>query len=199
MSRKWTILAVVAVMAAFLSGCGQETRIGVVAGDAKLRSWWGGYAPEIPVCGPDGKVTTLNDAAGPLFILAFVRPGGEGCAAMSPDVRKLADELRVERVNVVQVTLPSETCPRAPTDLASVRPAGWNQYLFFDPRGSAWRAFDSPPEGTLLLIDDFRYVVTTGTLADPRWIVSRAEDKARDWDRRQLELHSGDRNGGGRH
>ena len=99
-------------------GCSADpVHVGTVVSTTDLDPRWNDAAPTLPVRVSDGHVTTLSQASGPTYVVAFVPAADPSGCGMDPQLAQLADDLRRFSVSVVQVTQLGQNHP-----LAAVQP-----------------------------------------------------------------------------
>lgn len=175
------------------AGCQKPTHTGVVVGS---REHWVGsapwIAPDLRVRRPDGSRTRLDTIGGAFYVVAFVEPPGTDPCYIHPAVRRVADELYLDCIPVVQITLPTEACPLSAEARAGCPPPSENLVRLFDPDRAAWRAFGQPEAETMLLIDcsPLAPVIDTATTVHhPEPLLRRADDLQKQWEYWQREVH----------
>ncbi len=186
---RWRVWCVWGLMA--LAGC-EPVHSGVIVG-AKPPPLlhFREFSPRVFVETAEGKQIRLDKLGGPFYVVGFVAPPGEEAEYLSPVLIRLSNELWLDSIEVIQITLPTPACslPSAdrPTDSATDGLAATknNFARFYDPEKIAWHAFWRPAPGTLLLVDRRNLIPMIdkrSTLDNPQPILRRAYDLQRDWE-----------------
>lgn len=181
--------AVIATL--MLTGCQTPTPTGTI--EAAQPPWllhYSQYPPRISVKRPDGSEVRLNKVGGPFFIVGFISPPADDPGYISPALQKMANNLWLDSIDVIQITLPTESCSLSPEATASCTSPTKNLHRFFDPKKLAWRSFHEPASGTILLINRRNLIPiidTRGTIKDPSWILHRAEQLQMNWEHEERE------------
>jgi hypothetical protein len=136
-------------------------------------------------------VTTLSQASGPTYVVAFVPAADPSGCGMDPQLAQLADDLRRFSVSVVQVTQLGQNHPLAAVQPERCPPPINNRMLLLDPEGIGWRAFGSPDAGTLMVVDNRGNIVRTGTMDDLMSIYFGARDAASQYAQDQQQFMFG--------
>lgn len=177
-----------------LAGCRHPTPTGtVIAAQPPWLFHYAQYAPRISVERPDGSEIKLNKVGGPFFIVGFISPPGKDPGYISPAIQKIADSLWLDSIDVIQITLPTRNCPLKARSIVACPPPTRNLHRFFDPKQIAWRAFNEPKPGTLLLINRrnlMPIIDTRGTVEDSSWLVHRSGQLQIRWQHDQREMGS---------
>lgn len=182
--RNFIRLIVLAVP--FLAGCASPTSLATAVRTDDMTIQEQNIAPTIPLLRPDGKITTLAEAAAPFYIVAFVEAPAGQPDYIDPNVEAIAKKFWLDSVSVVQITDPAmgKTFPddvlqksTAPKD---------NLILVLDPKRLAWEMFRMPAAGTLLLVDRFGYIVEVGSLSDSKNVLFETFQMAKEWERIQF-------------
>ncbi len=173
------------------AGCHKPTHTGTIEG---VRPPWlfhfSQYPPRISIQRPDGSEIRLDKVGGPFFIVGFIAPPADDPGYISPALQKMANQLWLDSIDVIQITIPTEACPLDPASIASCPPPTKNLHRFFDPKKIAWLGFNEPKSGTILLINRRNLIPiidTRGTIEDPSWVLHRAEQLQINWEHEERE------------
>lgn len=169
----------------FLTGCAPPTTVAVVVTNDEMTRQVQNIVPTIPLLRPDGKMTTLTEAAGPFYLITFVEAPAQQPNHVAPEVNKIAKQLWLESVNVVQFSEPPEGQTFPADALRQCPPRKDNIILALDPKRSAWEMFHAPAMGTLLLVDKHGYIVDTGSLTNSKNVMFKMYQMAQEWDEKQ--------------
>ncbi len=185
-------LCLVALAALGVAGC-ETTSVAMVVQSDSMTTQNLNIAPTIPLQLKDGKTTTLTEIAAPFYLVAFVEAPAGQADYVNPDVFAIAKEYNLESISVVQITEPAEgqTIPEAALQQCSP-PDDDNMILVLDPNRQAWKQFNKPALGTLLLINRRGDIAEKGTLADFQAIQFQAFEMAKNWDEKQFNESFGD-------
>ncbi|MBN1943907.1 MAG: hypothetical protein JW849_11490 [Phycisphaerae bacterium] len=170
-----------------VAGCEWHTSLAMVVRTDEMSMQVQNIAPTIPLRRPDGKLTTLHDAAAPFYLVAFVEVRGDAPNYISPDVEKIARDFWLESVSVAQITIPAAGSSFPGDVLARCAPPKDNLILVLDPKKLAWEMFHKPAPGTLLLIDKHGYITSVGSLANSKNVRFDTYQMAKEWDQKQWE------------
>lgn len=169
---------------AILAGCGEQITNGVVVDTGKSGLSFLSKR-QLVVRNEKGREVNLRTAGGPVYVLAFVRAGADVCE-IHPTVRRLADDLYVHSVPVVQVNFGAAGLPESPADLQQCGDPGKNIIRLFDPDSVALGRYGRPEDGTVLLIDQ-GFVHRRKTLRNTEWLVHEARELIEQWETEQTQ------------
>ena len=140
-----------------LGGCASRPHTGVVGWNKDFSV--GSFAPDIPFVSADGKEIRLNEIRQPVAILAFISPTPHNCFSLRPDLVELANRFRHHPITVVQISLPTNECPKGPGCSKSCEIIDGNLITLCDPSRIAWKAYNQPKPDTIFLIDEDNKIV----------------------------------------
>jgi hypothetical protein len=174
-----------AVLALALAGCEYGRSGVVVSSRPPILLHYPEFLPRIEVECVSGKTVRLDKIGGPFFVIGFIEPPGRDAGYISPVLVEMARELRLDSIEVIQITLPTKACPLDAAQREGCEEPRKNFSRFFDPDRVAWAAFWKPKPGTILLVNRFSLIPVIdkrSTVDDPKPIVNRAKDFQRRWD-----------------
>lgn len=167
------------------AGCQGPPKVAVAVATPEPIVHSGTSAPTVSIRGADGSATTLQAAAQPVYVVAFVHAVDSSGCGFDPALAQLADDLEPYSISVVQITQLGEDHPLAWRQPGRCPPPVKNRMLLLDPDGVAWRAFGSPEAGTLMVVDDHGQITRTGTMGDIMPVYFGARDTAINYERIQ--------------
>lgn len=154
------------------------------------------FSPRVFVERIDGnKSIRLAKIGGPFYVVGFVEPPGDDAGYLNPILTEMARELWLDSIPVIQITLPTKTCPlnepqrQAVND--NVLEMKDNFARFFDPEKIAWEAFWRPKSGAILVVDRNSIIPVIdkrSSLADPQRIIDRVEYLQHRWEDNMLDI-----------
>jgi hypothetical protein len=156
----------------FVAGCTPSPRAGVVG--------WAGTTPEgslakdIPFTASDGTKTTFHKVRGPIAILVFTSPPADQCCWVSPELVALTNRFEELPISVAQISLPTAKCSHGPGCTEMCRLGTTRLFSFCDTDRIAWKAYNEPKSGTVILIDQTDKIVATGSLDNLKPVTDKA-------------------------
>lgn len=167
-----TLLVAPAVaLAILLAGCDTGAPLGLVTAAQAAPGWEKGpsvglTAPVIRFADPDGKQRTISAREDWMTLIGFVRPGGADCCMLSSPLTNLAARYWDKPIRVVQLSLPTKSCPHGPGCVETCKVEPLNLVALCDAGGVADRAFGAPRPGTVILVGPDGKVLATGSEAN---------------------------------
>jgi hypothetical protein len=145
-----------------LMGCeSEEVSTGQATMSDESTTRRGDIAPTVAVVSQNGKRTTMDEMTQPIYIVAFVDSKGN-CGMVDSRLEKLARELNLEDVSVVQIT---EGCSNCGELMEKAAPQANNLHVLCDGvKQATWKAFGQPKMGTLFLINTDDRIETSAML-----------------------------------
>lgn len=181
--RQLPIVLIALVLVA--AGCEKPPEQGM-ATESQSRTYMAhGTAPTVPVKAADGRMSTIEEMAGPIYIVGFIEPTGKDCCFLHPALVEMAGDVSLNNVSVVQISAPTPNCPKGAGCLARCNIERMNLIAICDADGIAHEAFLNPKPGKLYLIDEENLVVREGTIDNPNNITVKANEMGKDWGERQ--------------
>ena len=156
-----------------LAGCANGPHTGVVGWNKDFSS--GSFAPDIPFTSADGKETRFSEIREPVAILAFTSPPSQNCCSLRPELVELAKRFRHLSITVVQISLPTNECPRGVGCTESCDVVDENLVTLCDPARIAWEAYNQPNPNTVILVDRDNKVVDIQPINNLKVLADKAE------------------------
>jgi hypothetical protein len=167
------------------AGCESPTTVAMVVQNDDMTIQDRNVAPTIPLERPDGKMTTVAQAAAPFYLIAFVEVPADQPNTVPAPVNNIAKRLWLDSVDVVQFTEPPAGQTFPADALQMCPPRNDNIILVLDPKRKALAMFHTPAMGTLMLVDKYGYIVDTGSLTKSKDIMFKTDQMAKEWNERE--------------
>jgi hypothetical protein len=180
-------LCLLACLVLCIVGCESPTTVAVVVQTDEMTMQVQNIVPTIPLKRPDGKMTTLAQAAAPFYLITFTEAPANQPDYIPPDVQKIAKGLWLESVSVVQFTEPPEGQSFPQDALSLCPPRKDNLILVLDPKRLARNMFHNPAAGTLLLVDRHGYIVDVASVSHPKDLLFKTFQLAQEWDQKEWD------------
>lgn len=166
---------------------------GEVVADESLRVMVGDNAPTIPLRTEEGKTTTLEQAASPIMVVGFIPTASQAdCNYIHPDLLKISGELQLQPVSVIQISEPTDKCPRGLGAVSQgVNLRKQKVMALSDGDRIAWSAFRDPQPGTVFIIDSEGKITARKSLDDIPGIVDIARDLGESYQKKMEDIESG--------
>ena len=163
-----TTLASLLVMAALLGGCAQRGT-GIVTSGSVTPGWESGptkglEAPQIKFVDKAGNKRTLKTGYGWVSVIGFLESRQQECCMLLPSLTETANRYRGKAVRVVQISLPTTSCPHGAGCFESCHVVPLRLLALCDSNRAAYHAFGKPADRTVLVIDGNAKVIGVTTI-----------------------------------
>lgn len=157
MNSKTTIISCVISSVALLSGCGSTADSGKVTAAETPAEWKNGpavglTAAEVKFTTPKKESRLFAPADGWVTVIGFLG-SRKDCCELAPELVETADRFFSSPVRVIQVALPTKKCPYGAGCIECNHVHAKHLMAISDPKKIAYRAFGTPKENTVLLLD----------------------------------------------